>query len=49
MNQSMTATVRERVQQIEAMPAIPAVFLPLLNMLSNPAKEVALDEVVRLI
>jgi putative nucleotidyltransferase with HDIG domain len=31
------------------MPAIPAVFLPLLNMLSDPAKEIALDEVVRLI
>jgi putative nucleotidyltransferase with HDIG domain len=37
------------VQRIEAMPAIPAVFLPLLNMLSDPAKEIALDEVVRLI
>jgi putative nucleotidyltransferase with HDIG domain len=31
------------------MPAIPAVFLPLLKILSDPAKDVALDEVVRLI
>jgi putative nucleotidyltransferase with HDIG domain len=49
MIESMTTTIRERVQRIEAMPAIPAVFLPLLNILSDPAKEVALDEVVRLI
>jgi putative nucleotidyltransferase with HDIG domain len=49
MIESVSATIRERVQQIEAMPAIPAVFLPLLKMLSDPSKDVALDEVVRLI
>jgi putative nucleotidyltransferase with HDIG domain len=49
MTESVSAKIRERVQRIEAMPAIPAVFLPLLNMLSDPAKEIALDEVVRLI
>lgn len=49
MIESMSTSIRERVQRIEAMPAIPAVFLPLLNILSNPTKEVALDEVVRLI
>jgi putative nucleotidyltransferase with HDIG domain len=49
MIESMATTIRERVQRIEAMPAIPAVFLPLLKMLSDPAKDVALDEVVRLI
>jgi putative nucleotidyltransferase with HDIG domain len=49
MIESMTTTIRERVQRIEAMPAIPAVFLPLLKLLSDPAKDVALDEVVRLI
>lgn len=49
MIESMTTTIRERVQRIETMPAIPAVFLPLLNLLSDPAKDVALDEVVRLI
>ena len=49
MIESINATIRERVDRIEAMPAIPAVFLPLLKLLSDPAKEVALDEVVRLI
>jgi len=49
MIESVSTTIRERVQRIEAMPAIPAVFLPLLNMLSDPGKDVALDEVVRLI
>jgi len=49
MIESVSTTIRERVQRIEAMPAIPAVFLPLLKMLSDPAKDVALDEVVRLI
>jgi putative nucleotidyltransferase with HDIG domain len=43
------ARIRERVQQIQTMPAIPAVFLPLLNLLSDPAKDVAVDEVVRLV
>lgn len=49
MIESLTTAIRERVQRIEAMPAIPAVFLPLLKLLSDPAKDVALDEVVRLI
>jgi len=46
---SFTPTIRERVQQIETMPAIPAVFLPLMKLLGNSAQEVALDEVVRLV
>jgi len=49
MIESVSTAIRERVQRIEAMPAIPAVFLPLLKMLSDPGKDVALDEVVRLI
>src|SRR5207237_1956782 len=49
MIESLRKSIRERVQKIEAMAAIPAVFLPLLNMLSAPAKDVALEEVVRLI
>lgn len=49
MIESVSTSIRERVQRIEAMPAIPAVFLPLLKMLSDPRKDVALDEVVRLI
>jgi putative nucleotidyltransferase with HDIG domain len=49
MMTSVSATIRERVQCIETMPAIPAVFLPLLKMLSSSDEEVALDEVVRLV
>jgi putative nucleotidyltransferase with HDIG domain len=46
---SFTATIHERVQRIETMPAIPAVFLPLLKLLSSSAEEVQVDEVVRLV
>ena len=49
MSTSFTATIRERVQRLETMPAIPAVFLPLLKLLSNSDEEVQLDEVVRLV
>jgi putative nucleotidyltransferase with HDIG domain len=49
MTTSVNRTIRERVQRIETMPAIPAVFLPLLRLLSNSVEEVKLDEVVRLI
>jgi putative nucleotidyltransferase with HDIG domain len=49
MTLSFSATIRERVQNIETMPAIPAVFLPLLKLLSNSAEEVKVDEVVRLV
>jgi len=46
---SFTATIRERVQRIETMPAIPAVFLPLLKLLGGSTEEARVDEVVRLI
>jgi putative nucleotidyltransferase with HDIG domain len=46
---SLDATIRERVQRIETMPAIPAVFLPLMKLLGNSGEEVKLDEVVRLV
>ena len=49
MTTSMTATIRERVQHIETMPAIPAVFLPLLKMLGGTGENVKVDEVVRLV
>jgi putative nucleotidyltransferase with HDIG domain len=49
MISSFSATIRERVQHIETMPAMPAVFLPLLQLLSNSAEEVRVDEVVRLV
>jgi len=46
---SVAATIRERVQYIETTPTIPAVFLPLLKLLSNSTEEVQVDEVVRLV
>ena len=49
MTANVTATIRERVQRIETMPAIPAVFLPLLKMLACSTEEVRVDEVVRLV
>jgi HD-like signal output (HDOD) protein len=49
MTASMTATIRERVARIETVPAIPAVFLPLLKMLGSSTEEVNVDEVVRLV
>lgn len=49
MTASQAAAIRERVQHIETIPAIPAVFLPLLKMLSNSEEEVRVDEVVRLV
>jgi putative nucleotidyltransferase with HDIG domain len=41
-------TIRERVQRIETMPAIPAIFLPLLELLNAPPEAVKLEEVVKL-
>jgi putative nucleotidyltransferase with HDIG domain len=49
MTASFTETIRERVQGIETMPAIPAVFLPLLKLLGSSAEEAKVDEVVRLV
>jgi len=49
MTASFTATIRERVQRIDTMPAIPAVFLPLLKLLGASGEEVQVDEVVRLV
>ncbi len=48
MTNSIDTMIRERVQQIETMPAIPAVFLPLLKLLSH-SEEVRVDEVARLV
>ncbi|HEX3352151.1 MAG TPA: HDOD domain-containing protein [Terriglobales bacterium] len=44
-----TATIRERVKRIETTPSIPAVFLPLLNLLNAPPEDVRLEEVVKLV
>jgi putative nucleotidyltransferase with HDIG domain len=46
---SFTDTIRERVEGIETMPAIPAVFLPLLKLLSSSAEGARVEEVVRLV
>jgi putative nucleotidyltransferase with HDIG domain len=49
MTASSAETIRERVAGIEVMPAIPAVFLPLLKLLGASAEEAKVDEVVRLV
>ena len=49
----MTTTIEneiaERVRRIETTSAIPAIFLPLLEMLSAPPDQVKLDKVVELV
>jgi putative nucleotidyltransferase with HDIG domain len=49
MTTAFTAEIRERILQIENMPAIPTVFLPLLELLSGSEESVKLDDVVRLV
>jgi putative nucleotidyltransferase with HDIG domain len=46
---SVSAQIRERVKNIETLPTIPAVFLPLLDLLNLPPDRVKLDEVVKLV
>jgi len=41
--------IRQRVDRIESMPAIPAVFLPLLELMNLPPERVNLDDVVKLV
>jgi putative nucleotidyltransferase with HDIG domain len=49
MTVSLAETIHERVRHIETMPAIPAVFLPLLKLLSSSGQDAKVDEVVRLV
>jgi putative nucleotidyltransferase with HDIG domain len=49
MKPSVVTRIRERVERIETMPSIPAVFLPLLELLNAPPEGVKLDEVVKLV
>jgi putative nucleotidyltransferase with HDIG domain len=49
MTTSHNAEIRKRVRAIETMPAIPSVFMPLLDLLGLPEEKVKLDEVVRLV
>jgi HD-like signal output (HDOD) protein len=39
----------ERIKRIEVTPAIPAILLPLMELLKAPADSVEIDEVVRLV
>ncbi len=49
MKAQASSKIRERVRSIEAMPSIPAIFLPLLELLNTPSERVALDDVVKLV
>ncbi len=49
MSTATPALIRERVQLIKTTPAIPAIFLPLLELLHAPLGEVKLEEVVKLV
>ena len=49
MTQAIGMKIRERVERIETTPSIPAVFLPLLNLLTGPPEGVRLEEVVKLV
>jgi putative nucleotidyltransferase with HDIG domain len=49
MTTAITDQIRQRVQGIETTPSIPAVFLPLLDLLNVPPELVKMDEVVKLV
>ncbi|MFZ0803989.1 MAG: HDOD domain-containing protein [Terriglobales bacterium] len=49
MSTAITDAIRERVKRIETTPSIPAVFLPLLELLNAPPEDVKLEEVVKLV
>jgi len=46
---AVAAQIRQRVSEIETLPTIPTVFLPLLDLLNLPLDKVRLDDVVKLI
>lgn len=49
MNSAINATIHQRVDSIKTTPSIPAVFLPLLEMLNAPPEQVKIEEVVKLV
>ena len=49
MSASLAANIRERVKNIETMPSIPTIFLPLLDLLNSSQERVKLEEVVKLV
>ena len=49
MSTAAAVKLREGVDRIENTPAIPSVFLPLLELLNSPPERVKLDEIVKLV
>ena len=49
MSTSVVANIVERVKTIEAMPSIPTIFLPLMELMNLPPERVKLDELVKLV
>ncbi len=49
MTPDLEARIAERVRSIETTPAIPSIFIPLLEMLRLPPDQVKLDKVVELV
>lgn len=49
MTASMDEKIKRKVQSIETLPSMPAIFLPLLDLLNGPPELVNVDEIVRLI
>jgi len=49
MTTAIAATIRDRVDGIKTTPSIPAIFLPLLELLNAPPEQVRLEEVVKLV
>jgi HD-like signal output (HDOD) protein len=45
---TLAPNILERIKRIEVTPAIPAIMLPLLELLKGPADSVEIGEVVRL-
>jgi HD-like signal output (HDOD) protein len=40
---------RQKISNVKAIPAMPAILMPLLDLLQKPAEQVPIDEVVRLV
>jgi putative nucleotidyltransferase with HDIG domain len=49
MTTTLAPNVLERIKRIEVTPAIPAILLPLMELLKAPSDSVEIDEVVRLV
>ena len=49
MSTATSEIIHERVKRIETTPSIPAIFLPLLELLNAPPEDVKLEEVVKLV